>query len=92
MITEERDFQILKTLENIPFGDNQFEDFTQNWYNLHSKYKLSIPNKVHIIMDHVGDYIEATNKGLGQVSDQIVEAAHSALNKRLVSSNYITNA
>ena len=39
-------------------------------------------------MDHVGDYIEATNKGLGQVSDQIVEAAHSALNKRLVSSNY----
>ena len=39
-------------------------------------------------MDHVGDYIEATNKGLGQVSDQIVEAAHAALNKRLVSSNY----
>ena len=81
-------FSNIKNLRKHPFWRQSIEDFTQNWYNLHSKYKLSIPNKVHIIMDHVGDYIEATNKGLGQVSDQIVEAAHSALNKRLVSSNY----
>ena len=37
---------------------------------------------------HVGDYISLTGKGLGKVSDQIVESCHSALNKRLVASGY----
>ena len=39
-------------------------------------------------MDHVEDYINMTDKALGKVSDQIVEATHSALNQRLVSSRY----
>ena len=39
-------------------------------------------------MDHVEDYIDMTGFSLGRVSDQIVEAAHSALNKVLVRSNY----
>ena len=39
-------------------------------------------------MDHVQEYILSTGKGLGRVSDQIVEACHSALNKRLMKSNY----
>ena len=49
---------------------------------------MTIPNKVHIIIDHVEDYIDATGHGLGTTSDQMVEACHSQLNKRLVSSNY----
>ena len=40
-------------------------------------------------MDHVGDYIEMTGKSLGQVSDQIVECAHSTLHRRLSISNYL---
>ena len=38
--------------------------------------------------NHVQEYILTTGKGLGRVSDQIVEACHSALNKRLMKSNY----
>ena len=38
---------------------------------------------------HVSDYILKTGKGLGRVSDQTIEASHSALNKRLVASKYI---
>ena len=54
-----------------------------------SNFFLSIPNKVHIIIDHVEDYINMTGDTLGKVTDQTVEAAHSALNKRLVQSNYL---
>ena len=39
-------------------------------------------------MEHVGDYIIKTGHGLGKVSDQVVEATHSALNKRLTASKY----
>ena len=59
-----------------------------NWSILHQEYKMTIPNKVHIIIDHVEDYIDATGHGLGTTRDQMVEACHSQLNKRLVSSNY----
>ena len=34
------------------------------------------------------DYISKSGKGLGRITDQTVEALHSALNKRLTSSNY----
>ena len=56
--------------------------------HLKLKYGIHITNKIHIIMDHVEDYVLLTGKGLGKVSDQIVESCHSALNKRLVSSGY----
>ena len=39
-------------------------------------------------MDHVEDFIELTGHSLARVSDQVVEACHSALNKRLERSNY----
>ena len=39
-------------------------------------------------ISHVEEYIKLTGKGLGKVSDQIVESCHSALNKRLVASRY----
>ena len=32
------------------------------WSLLHQKYKMTVPNKVHIIIDHVEDYIEATGQ------------------------------
>ena len=69
------------------WGD-AIEDVSKTWSFLHEHYNIQIPNKVHIIMDHVGDYIEMTGKSLGRVSDQIVECAHSALHRRLSISNY----
>ena len=62
--------------------------FSEKYKVLHMTHDISITNKVHIICDHVEDYIRLTGKGLGRVSDQIVEGLHSALNKRLCSSNY----
>ena len=32
------------------------------WSLLHQKYKMTVPNKVHIIIDHVEDYIDATGQ------------------------------
>ena len=42
---------------------------------------------VHNVKRHK-EYILLTGKGLGKVSDQIVESCHSALNKRLTASKY----
>ena len=64
------------------------ENFRRDFLTLHQKFGISITNKIHIIIDHVEDYISKSGKGLGRITDQTVEALHSALNKRLTSSNY----
>ena len=56
--------------------------------NLHAKYKLTIPNKVHIAVSHVPDYIDLTQFSLGQTSDQLIEASHQYVNKRFMGSRY----
>ena len=61
---------------------------TKTWSFLRETYGISIPNRAHIIMAHVDEYIFLTGHSLGRVSDQVVESAHSALNKRLERSNY----
>ena len=58
----------------------------RNMLYLHAIHSVSLTNKVHILFSHVFDYINLTGKGLGRVSDQIVDTFHSALNKRLASS------
>ena len=60
----------------------------RNLLDIHAVHSVSLTNKVHILFSHVFEYINLTGKGLGRVSDQIVEACHSALNKRLVASKY----
>ena len=59
---------------------------------LHGKYSLSITPKLHILMDHVGDYIDITGKPLGYVSDQIIEKCHQIVNSRFQKSNYYVKA
>jgi hypothetical protein len=68
--------------------ENSIENFSQAWLKLNVEHGVSVPNKVHIIIDHVFDYISKTGKWLGRVTDQVVESCHNALNKRLTSSNY----
>ena len=57
------------------------ENFRRDFLTLHQKFGISITNKIHIIIDHVEDYISKSGKGLGNITDQTVEALHSALNK-----------
>ena len=40
------------------------------------KYNLSITNKVHIIFSHIQEVIYKTGKGLGEGSEQSLEACH----------------
>jgi hypothetical protein len=68
--------------------ETTLQEFSECWKKIHKNYGVNIPNKVHIIMDHVGTYIKNTGKSLGKVSDQIVESTHSALNKWLAASRY----
>ena len=53
--------------------------FSEHWKILSEKFDLSECLKIHIINDHMLDYFELTGKTLLTVSDEITEAAHSAL-------------
>ena len=64
------------------------ENFRNDILTLHKNFGITLTNKIHIIIDHVEDYISETGRGLGHVTDQPVEALHSALSKRLATSNY----
>ena len=55
---------------------------------LKDKFKISITNKMHIIIAHVPEYIQETRLSLGQTSDQLIEASHQHVNKRFQGSNY----
>ena len=45
-------------------------------------------NKVHIICDHLPDYIEDNKKTLLKTSDQTIESTHSKLDSYLKSHGY----
>jgi hypothetical protein len=71
------------------------ETFKSSWMNLHYKYfdkkgkrELTIPNKVHVIVDHLPDYFDRTGKTLHNISDQTIESVHQLLFKHMVRSNY----
>lgn len=64
------------------------QNFSQCWLTLHSKFGISISNKVHIIMCHLEHYCTLTGNSLGHCSDQKVEQAHQLFHKRVVASNY----
>ena len=69
---------------------HSIEFVRSNLLELHAIHSVSMTmtNKAHILFKYVIEYINLTGKGLGRVSDQNVEACHSALNKRLVASRY----
>ena len=66
--------------------------FEESIMFLHGKYSLSITPKLHIMIDHVPDYIEMTGKPLGYISDQTIENAHQLVNRRMERSNYYVKA
>ena len=73
-----------QTCKNVSWRWNLPKIYNKFQPSLAREHGVSITNEVHIIMDHVEEYILTTAKGLGRMSDQIVEACHSAVNKRLI--------
>ena len=56
------------------------------------KFKVTMPLKVHIIIQHLSDYFETKNTTLRHTDDQFVEAAHSKVRKFLdLHANYNHN-
>ena len=58
---------------------------------LHIKFGCTIPNKAHIMVAHVPDYIVFSKIPLGQTSDQLIEAMHQYVNRRFLGSRYTVN-
>ena len=53
------------------------ENFKKDILTIHKNFGISISNKIHIIINHVEDYIAESGRGLGHVTDRTVEALHS---------------
>ena len=59
---------------------DQIKIFKYEWSLLKKEFGVSKPLKIHIMEDHIGEYIEETGKPLGKTSDQTVENCHQWLN------------
>ena len=46
------------------------------WKKMMNEFHITMPLKIHIIIHHLSDFFEETNKTLKNASDQVVEAAH----------------
>ena len=86
----------LKNLDEAVSGhllDPNFPDiikrFSSNWIRLKKEFHVPITNKVHIIVSHLEDYLNLTNRPLGKCSDQVIERIHQELHQRFTYSNYL---
>ena len=91
-------FRVFKELNEAVCGKllsanykSVFKNFRETFMFLHTTYGLSLTPKLHIIFDHVEEYIDESGKSLGFVTDQTVEAAHQIVDKRFKSSGYFVN-
>ena len=57
------------------------EDFKSDWMTLNFEFGIPFTTKVHIICDHLEDFIERQKKPLGEFSEEVVEAAHQRLDQ-----------
>ena len=71
-----------------PYFSNVVLNFEKKWQILHLKYKISVPNKTHIISAHIPQYIEKKKIALGKTSDNLIEQTHQQTNKVFSRSNY----
>ena len=66
-----------------PDYKEKIKAFEDSWMVLHDKYKVTIPNKVHIIVTHLVEYFDERGITLNQTSDQTIESVHHELFRRL---------
>ena len=62
--------------------------FSNKWFILSDKFKLSTSPKCHIIIDHLQEYFDATGLSLVKTSDQLIENMHQFVHKMMSRSNY----
>ena len=53
-------------------------------------FYLTIPDKVHIICDHLGDYLER-GETFHKKSDQTIESVHQLFHKHLLKGYFVKN-
>ena len=63
--------------------------FKESYNVLVDNFGITTPNKVHLIMDHLEDYYNHTKKSLRDCCDELVEAMHQFVKKRMQNSNYV---
>ena len=62
--------------------------FANKWFILSDKFQLSTSPKIHIIIDHLQEYFDATGLSLVKTSDQLIENMHQFVHKMMSRSNY----
>ena len=57
------------------------QTFKLTWMTLMENFGITMPLKVHIIVDHLSDYFELENQTLRDTNDQFIEACHAKVRK-----------
>ena len=57
-----------------PYYRNVVKNVERKWDDVHEKFGTSLTPKIHVIIDHIPDYIEEKGISLGKTSDQLIEA------------------
>ena len=60
-----------------PFYKEVIMNFRRSFEALRAEFGVSETNKLHIIFEHVPQFIDIVGKGLGEFSEQELENAHS---------------
>ena len=61
-----------------PYYEDVIQNFTQSFEKLRLEFGVSETTKLHIIFNHVAQFILLTGKPLGEFSEQELENSHSA--------------
>ena len=61
-----------------PFYEDVIQHFQQSFEKLRLEFGVSETTKLHIMFNHVGQFIKMTGKPLGEFSEQELENSHSA--------------
>ena len=64
------------------------EGFSDAYGILTEKFNVSVTNKVHVIVDHLSDYLSSNKTTLRKTTDQTIECTHSKLDQYLKERNY----
>ena len=84
--------KLLDELVNKSDLDENYDDviatFSENYTILNIKFNVSITNKVHIVMDHLTEYLKEKQTTLKKTTDQTIECTHSKLDKFLKEHGY----
>ena len=62
-------------------SDHILQNFKRTWITLMAEFGLTMPLKVHIIVDHLSEYFELEGSTLRNTNDQFIEACHAKVKK-----------